>query len=353
MSTLDAKVTLLDKRAFVRWAVREHRLSRSQHLVLEYLVETVAGLDGAKPYNGWATAAVLAGDLGLNERTIRRALERLGDLDLIRCVGHRGRGGRTTFHIAGLQGAAERHPPPRIGHGKAAKEAGENRGGRPKIGQDCPIKTAENRAAVSPKIGQRRPMTSLEDHPRLEPSPLDRAAPKGAARESAALGFENEEGGEGLRQGALRAQEALQGGVAPTQARERLMARLQGIARKHGGELPPNYLAVLGEPTAQRWLAWQRKGRERKLFGEAIGQISAYLQASKVEVGRSVATKAEPPPGPLPPPLPRPFASMAAALAEPEHNTKPHKRLEISRAEMLASAARLGIPLKAGMETRP
>jgi hypothetical protein len=168
-----------------------------------------------------------------------------------------------------------------------------------------------------------------------------------------------EQQGGGLRQGALRAEEALQDGVALNRPRARLVERLRGMAAKAGK--PATTVALLqrlDEDRIQAWLRLQRDGHDKRLFAELADFLTGFLDISPTELGAALAVKVEPkapPPARRTPPASGTFRPLAAvmmpgAAASPAPGTTfrplgsvamPSVLKRPSDAEMRASVARL------------
>ena len=141
--------TLHDKVTFTQWAAREHRLSGSEHRVLEAVVR-VLGLDGARPHNGWATNGVLATDARVAKRTVRRALLRLEACGLLKRTSLPGRGGRICLHVAGIHDAAVDRKADPLGDRTADMIL-------PKMGQNGPVLAPEKGTGWSSESFDRIP----------------------------------------------------------------------------------------------------------------------------------------------------------------------------------------------------
>jgi hypothetical protein len=356
-------ISLLDKVQFFQWACEQHQLEAADMNVLRVILFTVLGLENGKPHNGWCTANKLARMCGLDERTVRRVLARLQKLGLVKCIGARGRHGKTVLHVPGVVGAAENLPVRKL------TDPDEDEDEPPsKIGRRRPNKTVENRAQLSAKIGRGCPMNPITD-PFSGFESVERVSGGAAANpppgEPSALNLE--EGEEGAFGGE---------GRTLTRPRQRLQSRIVGEAKKLGlQDAGARFLRFATEVTVRDWLRWQREKRDQRLV-QAIWQalVDEYgLDAE--EAGRLLASKAEPKPPPEPARLPAPEAkpppsaassspsrpppaanggpaphpalrTVAAAIHEPVLRPPTRLAYACSAEAIRASAANLGIPRK-------
>lgn len=310
--------TLLDKVEFTRWATRTFALSAIPAQTLEFLVLEILGRDNARPHNGWTTASYVARKIERSERSVQRAFTQLEGLRLLkRTLTVRGRGGRTWFHVPGIEGANGKLKDLAAAEAKRAHDASpdpvENTTSASHFcGRKYDTDVAENTTPMSyesflitPSFGK-QPSYGARG-PAAEPPPA-----------AAGQGFENDGGQE---EGTL------------TRARARLLARLRGLAGKAGLTVGYTFLDHLGPDRVARWLRLQREDSPRAsatLVREALELLSDYLAVDPSELAQAVATapkaerkpKAKPAstststPPPKPPPRP-------AAYGRPQRSHRP------------------------------
>jgi MarR family len=374
-------VTLLDKVSFLTWVLDTHPVDGGQFKVLYAVVDALLGLEDGKPHNGWCTMGVLATRCRMSKSGVRRALDRLEALGLLKVTPQAGRGGRVYLHVPGVVDAAENLKPRGLkdrtvpetepnGHDEDAETPS-------KSARQREVKDVEKPASTRRKSSRQREVNPWSET--LDGYESGERARGGAACPPAGAGEPPFEfgSGEGRASGGEEQADAL------TRPRDRLKRRLAGMAKKvglqDGGE---GLLQASDEDTAQRWMRLQRveeaRGRKGKakgsqLFKELTQALVDHYELNDKQVGRKLAAKTEPPPPPpseprrAPPPQPPPAASpspspppavragpavrtVAAAIREPWLAPPPASKIVFSDADYWASAVRLGLKPKGLMQ---
>lgn len=273
--------TLPDKAAFLVQVASRGGLSGSDWQTLVLFLFRIAGLGGSPSIEGWSYNGVFVDGCNLDERTVRRSLSRLerqGLIELSRGWGP-GKAARIEIRAPGVVGASKRE------QRRLKRAKGKPTEGKPVDAAGDRPTNPDNSVRVEPEPGHFCPgnpdnsvrQSLSEGSPFESKEPLDvgvaPATPWGSSSEPPRSGPDPSGSGQAA---AGKSRKRRDRGRDPE--RDRLLKRLQGMARKLGcDDLDEGFLAEIGEEEVGWLLEMQREDNDAQLISTAGGLLADYL----------------------------------------------------------------------------